>query len=227
MKRMMLEGEVRKYLSKFLFFGEDVFKKVAALSGGEKSRLIMAKITMSGANTLILDEPTNHLDIESKEMLEEALVNFDGTIIFVSHDRYFIDKVASGLISLENMSIKYYGGNYSFYKEKRLQAEAADVPQRAKKASEPVKASDDMQPAKALSKNAERMLKAELEKLETEIAGCEVNIKNYESVFADGALEGKPLSFAEIEKLNKEYDLEKKRCDGLYEKWHEISARLE
>ncbi|MGI8670139.1 MAG: ABC-F family ATP-binding cassette domain-containing protein, partial [Aridibacter sp.] len=119
-------GELRSFLAGFLFFGEDVFKKVGDLSGGEKGRLSLAKLIYSKANVLILDEPTNHLDIPSREALEEALSQYDGTIITVSHDRYFLDQVATQIFAFEeNDKIEIYNGNYSQYhewKEKRLES---------------------------------------------------------------------------------------------------------
>ncbi len=247
-KRLMTEGELRKYLAKFLFMGDDVFKSVGSLSGGEKSRLIMAKIIMGGANTLVLDEPTNHLDIESKEVLEQALVNFDGTIIFVSHDRYFIDKVASGLIVISDKKIKCYNGNYSYYREKsgeRYSAGGSDETVRqaatgksdkkeapagpSEKADQPASptreysVTQDRQP---LSKNAERLLKSEIEKTEALIAENENKITEIERIFAANALNGKPLSYADLERLNGEYAACKKATDELYEKWQQACLKL-
>ncbi|MFS8783822.1 ATP-binding cassette domain-containing protein [Synechococcus sp. R6-6] len=110
--------EVRTLLGRFLFSGDAVFKKVAALSGGEKARLALAKMLLQPANLLILDEPTNHLDIPAKEMLEEALQHYDGTVILVSHDRYFISKVANKIVEIRNGELVAYQGNYHYYLEK-------------------------------------------------------------------------------------------------------------
>lgn len=110
--------EVRTLLGRFLFSGDAVFKKVAALSGGEKARLALAKMLLQPANLLILDEPTNHLDIPAKEMLEEALQDYDGTVILVSHDRYFISKVANKIVEIRNGELVAYQGNYHYYLEK-------------------------------------------------------------------------------------------------------------
>lgn len=254
-KRLMSEGELRKYLAKYLFFGEDVFKSVASLSGGEKSRLIMAKIIMGGANTLILDEPTNHLDIEAKEALEQALLNFDGTIIFVSHDRYFIDKVASSLIVLESRRVKCYNGNYSYYKEKssggekksnEIDRESPDGG-RKRNAGQPEKNKGGQDGKKTpfsskdaatesgkeapkknqLSKNAERMLKNDLEKIEARIAENESELKRIEAIFASNEFEGRPLSYADTEKFNKSYSDLKSETESLYLSWNEICSRLE
>ncbi len=110
-------GEARAQLAKVLFFKEEVNKKIKILSGGEKSRLRLCSLTFEGVNLLVLDEPTNHLDIDSREVLEDTLVSFEGTLLFVSHDRYFIDKIASKIIEIGNGTIKEYDGDYAYYQE--------------------------------------------------------------------------------------------------------------
>ena len=115
------EGEARRILAKFLFKGDDVFKKVKNLSGGEKSRLRLCQLMQKNINFLVLDEPTNHLDINSMEVLEKALGEFEGTIIFISHDRYFINQIADRIIELKSGTLISYPGNYEYYKEKRIQ----------------------------------------------------------------------------------------------------------
>ncbi|WP_026881144.1 ribosomal protection-like ABC-F family protein [Clostridium akagii] len=117
----ILEGPARGILAKFLFYGESVFKKIKNLSGGEKSRLKLCKLIQNDINLLILDEPTNHLDIDSRENLEEALMEFSGTILFISHDRFFINKLAERICEIENKTIVNYQGNYEYYKEKKNQ----------------------------------------------------------------------------------------------------------
>ncbi|MCP4705113.1 MAG: ABC-F family ATP-binding cassette domain-containing protein, partial [candidate division Zixibacteria bacterium] len=116
--RLADAGRLRSFLARFGFRGEDTFKKISILSGGEKSKLAMAKLLFLPANFLIFDEPTNHLDIDSRQALEDALLDYNGTFLMVSHDRYFLDRVTKTIASVENSSIKTYGGNYSFYKEK-------------------------------------------------------------------------------------------------------------
>ena len=112
----ILEGKAREYLSKFMFYGNSVFKKVKHLSGGEKIRLKLSKLLYEDVNLLILDEPTNHLDIDSIETFEEALEEFKGTIFFISHDRYFINKIGERVIAIEDNAFKSYPGNYDYYK---------------------------------------------------------------------------------------------------------------
>ncbi|MFD3155306.1 ribosomal protection-like ABC-F family protein [Haloimpatiens sp. FM7330] len=114
------EGEAREFLAKFMFYGESVFKKVKNLSGGEKSRLKLCQLMYNDINFLLLDEPTNHLDIESREELEESLKKFEGTILFISHDRYFINTLSNKIFELNNKKIKSYLGNYEYYKQKKL-----------------------------------------------------------------------------------------------------------
>lgn len=115
----LTETEIRNMLAAFLFTGDDVFKEISALSGGERGRVSLAKLMLSEANFLILDEPTNHLDIASKEILEEALVSYTGTVLYVSHDRYFINQTATRIMELTNQAVVNYIGDYDYYLEKK------------------------------------------------------------------------------------------------------------
>lgn len=117
----MLQGDARSKLAKFMFYGDDVFKRVGDLSGGERVRLRLCELMHHDINMLILDEPTNHLDIDSREMLEDSLAEFDGTLLFISHDRYFINKLAERIIEIENGKLRSYNGNYEYYKRKKIQ----------------------------------------------------------------------------------------------------------
>ena len=118
-------GEARSWLARFLFRGDDVFKRVSVLSGGERNRLALAKLILSAPNVLLLDEPTNHLDIESRHALEQAVSGFDGTVMCASHDRYFLDQVATAILEIAEGRWRLYDGNYSYYREKKA-AEAAE-----------------------------------------------------------------------------------------------------
>jgi ATP-binding cassette subfamily F protein 3 len=113
------DTKIRTLLGCFLFPGDEVFKKVGSLSGGEKARLALAKMMLKTANFLVLDEPTNHLDIPAKEMIEEALINYDGTVIVISHDRYFISKIANRIIEIRDGELYSYSGSYAYYLEKK------------------------------------------------------------------------------------------------------------
>ena len=128
----LTDGELRNALASFLFYGDDAFKKITALSGGEKGRLSLLKLMMAGGNLLLLDEPTNHLDMDSREVLEEALTQFEGTVLFVSHDRYFINKVANRVLDMRNGQVFQHDGNWADYiafleKERRQPTEEADT----------------------------------------------------------------------------------------------------
>ena len=118
---MMNEKDVRAVLGRFLFTGDDAGKSVTSLSGGEKARLSLAKLMLKKANTLLLDEPTNHLDLDSKEVLENALDDFPGTIVFVSHDRYFINRIATKVIDISANGAVEYLGDYDYFIEKKLE----------------------------------------------------------------------------------------------------------
>ena len=169
------EVEIRNRLGAFLFSGDDVKKSVGMLSGGEKARLLLAKLSMENNNFLILDEPTNHLDIDSKEVLENALIDFDGTLLFVSHDRYFINRVATHVLELSENGSTLYLGDYDYYVDKKaevemIQTEEASTSNQAKEAS----SVNDYQAQKESQKEARKLmrqiegLEAEIEELETQ-----------------------------------------------------------
>ena len=170
--RLTPEVEIRNRLGAFLFSGDDVKKSVGMLSGGEKARLLLAKLSMENNNFLILDEPTNHLDIDSKEVLENALIDFDGTLLFVSHDRYFINRVATHVLELSENGSTVYLGDYDYYVEKKAelaasQEEAAAVSQE--KEFSPV---NDYQAQKESQKELRKLMR-QIESLETEIEELE------------------------------------------------------
>jgi ATP-binding cassette subfamily F protein 3 len=183
------EEEVRNYLARFSFFGEDVFKKTRDLSGGEKGRLALAKIMHQGGNVMLLDEPTNHLDVYTREALEEALENFTGALIVVSHDRYFIDRVAENIILVEDGVAEVYSGNYSELVEKMKAGEARPeprvipreardpLPKETDGAKAPPAASASPKPALPPVDRAEQKLRAKkIKKIDEEIAALESRI---------------------------------------------------
>ena len=171
------EVEIRNRLGAFLFSGDDVKKSVSMLSGGEKARLLLAKLSMENNNFLILDEPTNHLDIDSKEVLENALIDFDGTLLFVSHDRYFINRVATHVLELSENGSTLYLGDYDYYVEKKTELatsqeeEAAAVSQE--KEASPV---NDYQAQKESQKELRKLMR-QIESLETEIEELETQVQ--------------------------------------------------
>lgn len=176
------EKDIRTVLGNFLFSGDDVLKPVPALSGGEKARIALAKLMMHKANLLLLDEPTNHLDIDSKEVLEAALINYPGTIMFVSHDRYFINRIAGQVIEMNHDGTKVYLGDYDYYVEKKQEE------QERKKLHEPLKQTAKKD-HKMTSFQEEKWRKSEQRKLERKIAALEIKIEEREQELA--ALEEK------------------------------------
>jgi len=206
------EGPCRSRLARFLFVGEDVFKKVATLSGGEKVRLKLCLMMEQGINFLIMDEPTNHVDIPSREMLELALENFDGTILFISHDRYLINRIANRIVDLSPTGLDSFDGGYEAFREfKDQQAHQAVVESSQKKAKN-YRDSDERR-----MKNAEKKKAKKLEVLERELAEKEVIITDLE---AD--LHGSELGY---EKLVSRYDklgTMKVEYDALMEEWLEL-----
>lgn len=201
----IVEGKAREYLSKYMFFGSSVFKKVRHLSGGEKIRLKLAQLLFENVNLLILDEPTNHLDIDSIETFEEALEDFKGTIFFISHDRYFINKIGERVIALENYAFKSYLGNYDYYKSTRV-----ELAQKELKEPE-VKTVKTKKP-----KNIDENKKKETEKakLEAKVEELEENIAELDS---EMAAEG--LNHEELTKLYCRKEELTKELDSLMETW--------
>ena len=171
--RLTPEVEIRNRLGAFLFSGDDVKKSVGMLSGGEKARLLLAKLSMENNNFLILDEPTNHLDIDSKEVLENALIDFDGTLLFVSHDRYFINRVATHVLELSESGSTLYLGDYDYYVEKKAELAASQEEEAAaysqEKEASPV---NDYQAQKESQKELRKLMR-QIESLETEIEELE------------------------------------------------------
>lgn len=197
--RYILEGKAREYLSKFMFFGRECFKKVKHLSGGEKVRLKLGMLLYDEVNLLILDEPTNHLDIESIETLEEALEEFEGTILFISHDRFFINKVCSRVVAIEENKFASYDGNYDFYKNvKYEQCQPAVEPQAAKK-QKPV-----------IESNARENKKQEIEtaKLESDISSLESELNEIDRSMTAAATDHDELNrlYCEKEELSRKLD---------------------
>lgn len=174
------EERARHYLGAFLFCGDEVFKIIRELSGGEKSRLAFLKLMLTGANFLVLDEPTNHLDIPAKEAVEEAIMAFPGTFIAVSHDRYFLDKVANCVVELADGCLVEYAGNYSYYRERRQAAQkAAQPPERLlEKAAEPVKKSKPRQQRPGDKDKLAQRLEGEIAMLEAELKALEFRLND-------------------------------------------------
>ena len=209
-RHSLTTGEARSQLAKVLFLKEDVNKKIRFLSGGEKSRLRLCSLTFDHVNFMILDEPTNHLDIESREVLEEMLCAFEGTLLFVSHDRYFINKVADRIISLDNYSARVYNGDYTYYLEeyRKEQEKLAEMSVKEEKSQQK---KQEKKPAvtKASEKpvhSANRQKK--IEQAEREIEEMESKIKELEQIMSMHSTDADRLGeiFEEKERLDKELE---------------------
>jgi ATP-binding cassette subfamily F protein 3 len=221
-------GTLRGFLAKFLFMGEDVFKPVSALSGGEKGRLALAKLIYSQKNVLVLDEPTNHLDIPSRESLENALDEYDGTIIVVSHDRFFLDKIASQMLAFEDDgSVTAFSGNYSEYHDWREQratnnrsgvVRPDDGPTLSKQ-QEPRSSST----GEKLSKNQRSQLEKRAKKIEGEIPKLEAEAGHLTRELAKPQIASDYPKLAEITEKLRETET---RLKALYEEWEHAAERL-
>ncbi len=215
--------QIRNTLAAFLFTNEDVFKYIRDLSGGEKGRVSLAKLMLSNANFLILDEPTNHLDIVSKEILENALNNYTGTVLFVSHDRYFINAAATRIIELSNKTVVNYIGNYDYYLEKRdiLSAKpintvsSADI-EHSKKAADSKASWQEEKVKQAQLKK----IKNELKRTEERIANIEERIDKLDNMYADPAISSDTAKLMEIHTEKEELS---KELDKLYDRWGELT----
>ncbi|HLX55933.1 MAG TPA: ATP-binding cassette domain-containing protein, partial [Ktedonobacteraceae bacterium] len=219
---VLSEEGARSFLGRFLFSGDDVFKPIGALSGGERSRVALAKLTLQGANVLILDEPTNHLDLQSRQFLEEVLGEFEGTLLFVSHDRYFINSLATKVWVIENGVLIPYMGNYTEYRTRKRPI-VLDVP-------EPVKNNDGNAPAgvKASSplvrpsqKKQAKVKIRTIEDVEREIEKAEARVKALEDELSQAALNG---DAAQLTRLYADYERAKARVDELLLEWEQLGA---
>ncbi|MEH7252228.1 ABC-F family ATP-binding cassette domain-containing protein [Neobacillus niacini] len=217
------EKEIRTVLGNFLFSGDDVLKIVSTLSGGEKARLALAKLMLEKANVLILDEPTNHLDLDSKEVLENALVDYPGTILFVSHDRYFINRIATKVLELSTNGSVEYLGDYDYYLEKKLEQEELKALEHAslnnKQTQLDVQERSSYQQDKE-SKKLERQRKRKIEEIEIRIEELETLIQDYEEKLCE------PEIFQDHEKvleINLKNEKAKTELEQLMEEWAELA----
>ena len=220
--------QIRNVLAAFLFTGEDVFKRISDLSGGERGRVSLAKLVLSNANFLILDEPTNHLDIMSKEILEDALNGYEGTILYVSHDRYFINRTAHRILDLTEGQFVNYVGNYDYYLEKHdtvMAAIEASVPQSAdadNTVAAKVAESEVKLDWKAQKEEQARLRKKEndLKKCEEQIARLEARVSEIDTEMSDPAI---GTQVAKLQELSKEQTTCQEQLEKLYEQWEELA----
>lgn len=220
--------QIRNVLAAFLFTGEDVFKRISDLSGGERGRVSLAKLVLSNANFLILDEPTNHLDIMSKEILEDALNGYEGTILYVSHDRYFINRTAHRILDLTEGQFVSYVGNYDYYLEKHdtvMAAIEANAPQNADADSAVAAKAAESEVKldwKAQKEEQARLRKKEndLKKCEEKIAELEARISEIDTEMSDPTI---GTQVAKLQELTKEQTTCQEQLEKLYEQWEELA----
>ena len=220
--------QIRNVLAAFLFTGENVFKRISDLSGGERGRVSLAKLVLSNANFLILDEPTNHLDIMSKEILEDALNGYEGTILYVSHDRYFINRTAHRILDLTEGQFVSYVGNYDYYLEKHdtvMAAIEASTPQSAdadNTAATKAAESEVKLDWKAQKEEQARLRKKEndLKKCEEKIAELEARISEIDTEMSDPSI---GTQVAKLQELTKEQAACQEQLEKLYEQWEELA----
>lgn len=224
---LMNEKDIRTVLGRFLFSGDDVTKPVHSLSGGEKARLALAKLMMQKANLLVLDEPTNHLDLDSKEVLENALIDYPGTLLFVSHDRYFINRITTKVVELSGEGSFEYLGDYDYYVEKKQ--ELQELAQIKAAANRPVVESIvSTKPSTSQidkdAKKRERQIRRIIEELEQKMSTLDEQISSIEDKLCD------PEIFRDHEKVSQlqtELDSKKSEHDGLEFEWLDLNEELE
>nr|MCU0238034.1 ATP-binding cassette domain-containing protein [Pyrinomonadaceae bacterium] len=219
-------GELRSFLARFLFIEDDVFKRVSTLSGGEKGRLALAKLIYSQVNVLILDEPTNHLDIPSREALEEALSSYPGTIITVSHDRYFLDQVATQILEIkQDKSVEIETGNYSEYKEWALNRESK-VSQESRVESREIEdkpKTEAQNPKSELSKNQRQKIENRIAEIEEEIPANEEKLAALTLKMSEPEIASNHEKLGEV---NNEFQIIEQKIQSLYEEWESLLETL-
>ena len=216
--------QIRNTLAAFLFTGDDVFKLIRDLSGGERGRVSLAKLMLSESNFLILDEPTNHLDIASKEILEDAVNAYEGTVLYVSHDRYFINRTASRILELSGGQLTGFLGNYDYYLEKKTgDLPNGDLAVKNTVSKAPAPPSEGMQDWKAQKEQQAKQRKKEndIRKCEEEIAKLEEKDKQLDN---EMALPENATNVAKLQELTKEKESISTRLEELYEKWETLEA---
>ncbi|GIP29575.1 ABC transporter ATP-binding protein [Paenibacillus sp. J23TS9] len=225
----MEEARIRTVLGNFLFSGEDVLKKIAALSGGEKARVALAKLMLLEANMLILDEPTNHLDLYSKEVLESALIDYEGTLLFISHDRYFLNKMAERIIELHPQGVEHFLGNYDDYTAKKQELE--ELTQEALEAaggsvSKQENSADAAEKAGFNSFEADKQAKREERNRQRRLAALEEQIQELESIIAELEAEmTKPEVFQDymaLQKHQQDQEAKKTQLDEIFAEWETL-----
>lgn len=221
--------EIRNTLAAFLFTGDDVYKRIGELSGGERGRVSLAKLMLSNANFLILDEPTNHLDITSKEILERALNDYEGTVLYVSHDRYFVNQTASRILDLSNHQFYSFGGNYDYYLEKKDTVEGlVSSEATGNSALHMPDTSAARDSAGKLDWQQQKDLQAQKRKLENRIKKCEERIsvleQRLDEINGEMSLPEVATNVARLQELSKEQTSLSAELEERYEEWEELQS---
>lgn len=204
--------KVRSMLSQFMFIGDDIFKEISDLSGGEKGRLSLLKLMLSNANLLLMDEPTNHLDIDSKEVLEDAILDYEGTLFVISHDRYFLNRVTDKILELTEEGVKEYLGNYNYYLKKKNEVLYVEDDEDGKTKTQ---LKLDKKKEKEIIKG-ERSKRKELSILEEKIANEETKLEDLDKLLCDSELYSNPDKIVELGKERESIQL---KLDNLYDEW--------
>ena len=212
-------SKLRGVLASFLFTGDDVFKIINTLSGGEKCRINLLKLMLSRSNLLLLDEPTNHLDIMSREALEEALLSYDGTLLVISHDRYFLNKVINRILELNEEGVKEFLGNYSYYQEKKINPNRFEVLEELANGKTKTQLKEEKKKKKELEKE-EKALKLKLKNIEEDIAKSEDNLLSLQEQLCLEEVYSNP---AESERVSKEIKSIEEKISLLYEEWESLA----
>ncbi|GAA5398699.1 ABC-F family ATP-binding cassette domain-containing protein [Streptococcus uberis] len=215
------EVDIRNRLGAFLFSGDDVKKSVGMLSGGERARLLLAKLSMENKNVMLLDEPTNHLDIDSKEVLENALLDYDGTLLFVSHDRYFINRIATKVLEISETGSTLYLGDYDYYLEKKAELEELARLQEEEKSEQPTETLQNNYHLQKENQKEIRKLQRRLQEVENQLEEVDQSIVEIENRMQSTNDPGQLIDD------QKELDLLNQKQESLMSEWEEIGTQLD
>lgn len=215
--RAMTETQIRSALAAFLFKGDDVYKITSALSGGEKARLALLKLMLSGANFLVLDEPTNHLDIKSREALESSFDGFEGTMLVVSHDRYFINRLATRVVRLHTNGLDSYPGNYDYYVEHKIERNLKETKKTEKPKENAYKKQKELESLKRRTRGQISRLEAEIDNLDEKLAKIQSEISSPEN----------SADYEKILSLTDELNRTTNKQEELMTEWQELTEKLE
>ena len=227
-------GKLRSFMARFLFIGDDVFKKVGTLSGGEKGRLSLAKLIYSNKNVLVLDEPTNHLDIPSREALESALAEYEGTIITISHDRFFLDKISTNILALKkDLQAEFFQGNYTQYHDEKEKSEVRSQKSEVRSqifelgnqqsGNQQKSEVEKEKPINNLSKNAIKQIEKRISKIETEIPIEEEKLSKLSFKVAAPEI---AADHAKLNKITEDIRQTETKIQNLYQEWEELSEQI-